>query len=67
MGRWGPFLSVAAMVVAVLMPVVFCGKATEKCNIYTKICCLLSMLEFITMYFKTYYNSRNANCSMARA
>ncbi len=31
-GARGPFLPAAAMVVAVVMPVVFCAKATEKCN-----------------------------------
>ncbi len=29
-GARGPFLPAAAMVVAVVMPVVFCAKATEK-------------------------------------
>jgi hypothetical protein len=28
-GAWGPFLPPATMVVAVVMPVVFCAKATE--------------------------------------
>jgi hypothetical protein len=40
---WGPrgaFLPVAAMVVAVVMPVVFCAKATEKCNQNANISCL---------------------------
>ncbi len=36
-GARGPFLPAAAMVVAVVMPVVFCAKATEKCNQNTKI------------------------------
>jgi hypothetical protein len=31
-GASGPFPPAAAMVVAVVMPVVFCAKATEKCN-----------------------------------
>ncbi len=31
-GAKGPFLPAAAMVVAVVMPVVFCAKATEKRN-----------------------------------
>jgi hypothetical protein len=31
-GARGPFLPAAAMVVAVVMPVVFCAKATEKRN-----------------------------------
>ena len=36
-GARGLFLPAAAMVVAVVMPVVFCSKATEKCNIHTKL------------------------------
>jgi hypothetical protein len=36
-GARGPFLPAAAMVVAVVMPVVFCAKATEKRNKNTKI------------------------------
>ncbi len=36
-GARGPFLPAAAMVVAVVTPVVFCAKATEKRNINTKI------------------------------
>jgi hypothetical protein len=39
-GARGPFMPAAAMVVAVVMPVVFCAKATEKCNKKTKISCL---------------------------
>ena len=31
-GTRGPFLPAAAMVVAVVTPVVFCAKATEKRN-----------------------------------
>jgi hypothetical protein len=36
-GARGAFLPAAAMVVAVVMPVVFCAKATEKRNKNTKI------------------------------
>jgi hypothetical protein len=36
-GARRPFPLAAAMVVAVVMPVVFCVKATEKCNINTKL------------------------------
>ncbi len=36
-GARGPFPPVAAMVVVVVMPVEFCAKATEKCNINTKL------------------------------
>jgi hypothetical protein len=39
-GARGPFLLVAAMVVVVVMPIVFCAMATEKCNQNTKISCL---------------------------
>jgi hypothetical protein len=35
-GTWGPFPPAAAMVLAVVTPVVFCAKATEKCNEITK-------------------------------
>jgi hypothetical protein len=50
-GTRGPFLPVVAMVVAVVMPVVFCVKATEKRNTNTKISWWLQKL-FITMYCK---------------
>ncbi len=36
-GARGPFPPVAAMVVAVVTPVVFCAKATEKRNKNTKL------------------------------
>jgi hypothetical protein len=36
-GARGAFLPAAAMAVAVVMPVVFCAKATEKRNKNTKI------------------------------
>ncbi len=39
-GAKGPFPLAAAMVVAVVMPVVFCNKATETFNKNTKTCCL---------------------------
>jgi hypothetical protein len=35
-GARGAFLPAAAMVVAVVTPVVFCAKATETCNENTK-------------------------------
>jgi hypothetical protein len=47
-GAGGPFPPAAAMVVAVVMPVVFCTKATEKSNKNTKISCLLAKSLFIT-------------------
>ncbi len=53
-GAKGPFPPAAAMVVAVVMPVVFCAKATEKRNKNTKISCLLPKSLFIAIYCKTY-------------
>jgi hypothetical protein len=47
---WGtgePFLPAAAMVVAVVMPVVFCNKATENCNKNSKISCLDSFFYIL--------------------
>ncbi len=66
-GAWGPFLPAAAMVVAVVMPVVFCAMATEKCNEITKTGFLLTIILSITICCKTFCSSRTANCSMARA
>ncbi len=66
-GARGPFLPAAAMVVAVVMPVGFCAKATEKRNKNTKTSWWLPKSFFITIYCKTYCNSHIANCSMARA
>jgi hypothetical protein len=40
-GARGAFPTAAAMVVAVVTPVVLCAKATEKSNKNTKISCLL--------------------------
>ncbi len=39
-GAKGPFLPAVAMVVGVVMPVVFCNKATETFNKNTKTSCL---------------------------
>jgi hypothetical protein len=50
-GARGPFPPVAAMVVAVVMPVVFCAKATETCNEHTKISCLYTIFVCITIYY----------------
>ena len=66
-GARGPFLPVAAMVVAVVTPVVFCAKATEKRNKNTKISWWLPKSLFITICYKTYCNSYIANSSVARA
>jgi hypothetical protein len=62
-GARGPFLPAAAMVMAVVMPVVFCAKATEKRNKNTKISWWLPK----SLFSKTYCISYIANCSMARA
>ncbi len=67
LGARGPFPPAAAMVAAVMMPVVFCSKAPEKCNKSTKISFLWAMFLFITIYCKTYCNSHNTNCSVAGA
>ncbi len=63
-GARGPIPPAAAMVVAVVTPVVFCAKTTEKRNKNTKISWWLSKSLFITIYCKTYCNSYIANsCS----
>ena len=49
-GARGAFPLAAAMFVAVVAPVVFCAKATEKRNKNTKISCLLA---------KKNYNNKN--------
>ncbi len=64
-GAKGPFPPAAAMVVVVVMPVVFCAKATEKRNKNTKLSWWLTKSLFITIYCKTYCNSYIANCSVA--
>ncbi len=52
-GARGSFLPAAAMVVVVVTPVVFCAKATEKCNKNTKISCLKAIKLLITIYWVT--------------
>jgi hypothetical protein len=66
-GARGAFPLAAAMVVAVVMPVVFCAKATEKRNQNTKISWWLPKSLFTTICYKTYCNSYIANISVARA
>ena len=63
----GPFWPAADMVLAVVTPVVFCAKATEKRNKNTKISWWLPTSLFITICYKTYCNSYIANSSVARA
>ena len=55
------------MVVAVVMSVVLCNKATENFNKNTKISCLYIMFVCITIHCKTYCNSRTASCSVDQA
>ncbi len=50
-GTRGPFLLAAAMVVAVVMPFVFCAKATEKYNKNTKINFSVAKVSFITILY----------------
>jgi hypothetical protein len=54
------------MVVAVVTPVVFCAKATEKRNKNTKTSWWLPKSIFITIYCKTYCNSYIANSIVAK-
>jgi hypothetical protein len=63
-GARGAFPPAAAMVVAVVTPVVLCAMATEKRNENTKTSCMLEKKIFVTIYCKTYCNSYIANCSM---
>ncbi len=58
-GARGPFPPAAAMAVVVVMPVVFCAKATEKRNKNTKISWWLLNSLFITIYCSTYFNGKN--------
>jgi hypothetical protein len=66
-GDRGPFPTAAAMVVAVVMPVVFRAKATEKWNENSETSLLLTIILLITIYCKTYYSSHTVNCSVAQA
>jgi hypothetical protein len=66
-GARGPFPPAAAMVVAVVTPVVFCAKATEKFNENTKTSFLLTIILLITICCKTYCSSRTTNSSVAQA
>jgi hypothetical protein len=61
----GAFPPAAAMVVAVVTPVVYCAKATKKRNKNTKIIWWLPKSLFITICYKTYCNSYIANSSVA--
>jgi hypothetical protein len=55
-GARGPFLLAAAMVVAVMMLILFCAKATEilKNAKNTKTSCFYTIILPITIYCKTY-------------
>jgi hypothetical protein len=48
-GARGHFPPGIAMVVAVVMPVVFCAKATENCNENTKIILFITIILLITI------------------
>jgi hypothetical protein len=59
-GARGPFPPAAAMVVAVVMPIMFCGKATEKFNktlklvvckqcLYTIKCIVTNITIYVTL------------------
>ncbi len=56
-GGRGPFPPAAAMVVTVVMPVVFCNKATKIFNKKTKTSCLELIFVCITISCKTYCTS----------
>ena len=60
-GARGPFPPAAAMVVVVVTPLVFCNKATEKCNKNNIISFLDSIFVCITTFCKTYCSLRNTN------
>jgi hypothetical protein len=65
-GARGPFPMAAAMVGAVVTPVVFCAMVTEILKNAIKTLKLVVCLS-ITIYCKTYCNSIIANCSLAQA
>jgi hypothetical protein len=62
-GARGPFPPAVAMVVAVVTPVVFMLRLLKSAKL---VVCKQTYL-FFTIYCKTYYNSRNTNCSVAGA
>jgi hypothetical protein len=66
-GTRGPFSPVVAMVVAVVTPVVFVLRLLKSAIKSLKLVLCKHTFLFFTLYCKTYYNSRNANCSVAGA
>jgi hypothetical protein len=66
-GARGLFPPAMAMAVAVVTPVVFCAKATEKYTKNTKISCSLKIILFVITSCKKDCNSYIANCSVVRA
>jgi hypothetical protein len=66
-GARGPFLPTAAMVVAVVMPVVFVLRRLKSAIKTLKLLVCKHTSLFFTIHCKTYYNSRNTNCSVAGA
>jgi hypothetical protein len=65
-GARGPFSPAAAMVVVVVMPVVFCAKATKKEIETLKLVDGYQNSSFIII-LKIYCNLYITNCSVARA
>jgi hypothetical protein len=63
-GTRGTFPPAAAMVVAVVTPVVFCAKATEKRKKTLKLVGGYQKSLFITIYCKIYCNSYIPNCAL---
>jgi hypothetical protein len=63
----GPFPTAAAMVVAVVMPVVFVLRLLKNAIKTLKLVVCKQTFLFFTMYCETYYNSHNANCGVAGA
>jgi hypothetical protein len=66
-GARGPFLPGVAMVVVVVMPVVFVLRLLKNTIKILKLVVCKQKKSFYYYYCKTYYNSRNANFSMAGA
>ncbi len=66
-GAKGPFLPAATMVVAVVTPVVFVLRLPKNAIKTLKLVVCKQTYLLFTIYCKTYYNSCNANCSMAGA
>jgi hypothetical protein len=66
-GARGPFPPAMTMVVAVVMPDVFVLRLLKSAIKTLKLVICRHTYLFFTIHCKTYYNSRNAYCSVARA